>query len=98
MKKIGAMLLLGLSGLLFASFSSHETAHPAAKDDPMKGSYRFERDGWVFVHLEGSPDQLGYQHGRLLAKETEDLLRVIKPFLLHETRKDWDFYRKASQR
>jgi len=97
MKKIGAMLLLGLSVLLFASFRSHEAAHPSAKDDPMKGSYRFERDGWIFVHLEGAPEQVGYQHGKLLAKETEDLLRVLKPFLLHETRKDWNFYRKASQ-
>jgi hypothetical protein len=97
MKKIGAMLLLGLSVLLFASFRSHEAAHPPAKDDPMKGSYRFERDGWIFVHLEGAPEQVGYQHGKLLAKETEDLLRVLKPFLLHETRKDWNFYRKASQ-
>jgi len=97
MKKIGAMLLLGLSGLLLVSFGKHEAAQPTAKDDPMKGSYRFERDGWIFVHLEGSPDQLGYQHGKLLAKETDDLLRVLKPFLLHETRKDWNFYRKASQ-
>jgi len=97
MKKIGAMLLLGLSVLWFASFRSHEAAHPSAKDDPMKGSYRFERDGWIFVHLEGAPEQVGYQHGKLLAKETEDLLRVLKPFLLHETRKDWNFYRKASQ-
>jgi len=68
-----------------------------SEDDRMKGSYRFERNGWIYVHLEGSPEQIGYQHGRLLAKETEDLLRVIKPFLHHETKRDWDFYRKASQ-
>ena len=97
MKKIGATLLLGLSALLSAGFSSRESHHPSIKDNPMKGSYRFERDGWIFVHLEGSPDQIGYQHGKLLAKETEDLLRVLKPFLLHETKKDWSFYRKASQ-
>ena len=97
MKKSGATLLLGLSALLSAGFSSHESHHPSIKDNPMKGSYRFERDGWIFVHLEGSPDQIGYQHGKLLAKETEDLLRVLKPFLLHETKKDWSFYRKASQ-
>ncbi|HEV8186833.1 MAG TPA: C45 family peptidase [Pyrinomonadaceae bacterium] len=97
MKKIGAMLLLGLAVLLFASFRSHEATRPSVQDDPMKGSYRFDRDGWIFVHLEGAPEQVGYQHGKLLAKETEDLLRVLKPFLLHETKKDWNFYRKASQ-
>ena len=68
-----------------------------SEDDRMKGSYRFDRNGWVYVHLEGSPEQIGYQHGKLLAKETEDLLRVVKPFLHHETKHDWEFYRKASQ-
>jgi len=97
MNKICATLLFALSALLFSGFSSYESNPASAKDDPMKGSYRFERDGWIFIHLEGSPDQIGYQHGKLLAKETEDLLRVLKPFLLHETKKDWNFYRKASQ-
>ena len=68
-----------------------------SEDDRLKGSYRFERNGWIYVHLAGSPEQLGYQHGKLLAKETEDLLRVTKLFLEHETRRKWDFYRKASQ-
>src|ERR1041385_5228322 len=97
MKRFRATLLFGLSALLSAGFSGHEASHPGIKDDPMKGSYRFERDGWIFVHLEGSSEQIGYQHGKLLAKETQDLLRVLKPFLLHETKKDWNFYRKASQ-
>ena len=88
MNKICATLLFALSALLFSGFSSYESNPASAKDDPMKGSYRFERDGWIFIHLEGSPDQIGYQHGKLLAKETEDLLRVLKPFLLHETKKD----------
>src|SRR6266576_5920371 len=68
-----------------------------AEDDRLKGSYRFERNGWIYVHLEGSPDKIGYQHGSLLAQETQDLLRVLKPFLQHETKHDWNFYRQASQ-
>ena len=31
------------------------------------GEYRFEHDGWIYVHLEGSPEQIGFQHGSLLA-------------------------------
>jgi hypothetical protein len=68
-----------------------------SEDDRLKGSYRFDKNGWIYVHLEGSPEQIGYQHGKLLAKEIEDLLRVTKPFLQHETKRDWNFYRKASQ-
>ncbi len=69
-----------------------------AGDDLLRGSYRFENNGWIFVHLEGSPDRLGYQHGYLLAAEIDDLLRVVKPFLKHTTKRDWDFYREAGER
>ncbi|HYK91411.1 MAG TPA: C45 family peptidase [Acidobacteriota bacterium] len=67
-------------------------------EDPLKGSYRFENNGWIYVHLEGSPDRLGYQHGYLLAPEIDDLLRVLKPFLKNTTRRDWTFYREAGER
>jgi len=72
------------------------TAEQAAADKAA-GSYRFERNGWIFVHLEGSPSQVGYQHGYRLAPEIEDLLRVTKPFLLETTRKDWAFYRGVAE-
>src|ERR1043166_9900240 len=89
--------VLIMAALSFTVLTRAQWKPTISEDDRMKGSYRFDRNGWIFVHLEGSPDQIGYQHGKLLAKETEDLLRVLKPFLLHETKKDWSFYRKASQ-
>src|SRR6266581_9179222 len=67
-------------------------------DDQLQGSYRFERNGWIYVHLEGPPERIGYQHGYLLAAEIDDLLRVLKPFLQHETKRDWNFYRDAAEK
>jgi len=67
-------------------------------DDLLKGSYRFENNGWIYVHLEGTPDRLGYQHGYLLSAEIDDLLRILKPFLKRTTKRDWEFYRAAAQR
>jgi hypothetical protein len=67
-------------------------------EDLLKGSYRFEKNGWISVHLEGPPDRLGYQHGYLLAPEIEDLMRVLKPYLEHSTRRNWEFYRDAGRR
>src|SRR5438093_3026016 len=87
---------LGLSLLFVQQFSSQLTK-AGVQDPQLKGSYRFERNGWIYVHLEGSPDRVGYQHGYLLAPEIEDLLRVSRPFLEHETKRDWNFYRKASK-
>jgi len=64
----------------------------------LQGSYRFERDGWIYVHLEGPPERIGYQHGSLLANEIADFLRVIKPYLEKSSKRDWNFYRQASEK
>src|SRR5438309_5551202 len=97
--KLRLPLMLGLiiATLSISAFCFAQWKPGVSEDDRLKGSYRFEQNGWIYVHLEGSPEQIGYQHGKLLAKEMEDLLRVTKPFLQHETKRDWNFYRKASQ-
>ncbi len=94
--KRGLALLLALGALAACQRPSPERAAAAA--DPLQGGYRFEQNGWIFVHLEGSPQRLGFQHGALLAPEIADLLRVIKPFLVQTTKRDWAFYREAGRR
>jgi len=95
--KLLSTLTLGVALLSLSAFRFVQWKPTLSEDDRLKGSYKFERNGWIYVHLQGSPEQIGYQHGKLLAKEIEDLLRVVKPFLQHESKRDWDFYRKASQ-
>ncbi|HWB93310.1 MAG TPA: hypothetical protein VG605_15720, partial [Puia sp.] len=56
---------------------------------------RSEKNGWIYVHLEGSPKDIGYQHGFLLAGEIDDLIKSFKVSLPHLSGKDWSFYRDA---
>jgi hypothetical protein len=70
---------------------------PAASDARMKKAYRFERDEWIYVHLEGSPADIGYQHGTLLADEIKGALDAMKVRTLRDTKRDWNFYRKTAQ-
>ena len=70
---------------------------PGAPDPRLAASYRFDRNGWIFVHLEGPPATLGFQHGYLLAKETGDLLRVFRLFAEHQTKREWAFFRRAAE-
>jgi hypothetical protein len=63
----------------------------------LKNAYRFERDHWIYVHLEGTPKQIGFQHGWLLAPEIADALAAIKLVETHDTRRDWRFFRKTAQ-
>ncbi len=57
-----------------------------------------EKAGWVFVKLEGSPSQIGYQYGSKLAPQIDDAIRMEKLYLKHNTNQEWAFYREASQR
>ncbi len=36
--------------------------------------YRYNIQGWIYLHIEGDPYERGYQHGYLLANEIVDML------------------------
>ena len=69
----------------------------AGLEQRLRNSFRRpERNGWVYVHLEGSPAEIGFQHGYLLAPEIEDMIRVEQLTLTHDSGKKWAFYRDAA--
>ena len=93
---LGALLSTALC--FGAGISAVGADNSAVDSSRMAGSYRLERDGWIYIHLEGTPDQIGYQHGSLLASEIADFLRVIKPYLEKSSKRDWNFYRDAAEK
>ena len=78
-------------------FAAPQTGCAQVDDARLKPAYRFERGGWVYVHLEGSPADIGYQHGYLLAPEIEDGLKAVQFKDVHRTKRDWNFYRATAQ-
>jgi hypothetical protein len=70
---------------------------PAA-DNRLQGSFRRPAvSGWTFVHVQGTPSQIGYQHGYLLAPEIADLEDALQLELTHDNGKDWNFFRDAAK-
>lgn len=70
----------------------------SAKNPEKSGAgYRFERGGWTYVHLEGTPAEIGFQHGSLLAAEIADMVGVIRLESEHATKHDWQFFRNAGR-
>ena len=39
---------------------------------------RHEKNGWIYVHIEGAAMERGFQHGYLLANEIKEGLRIKK--------------------
>ncbi|HTS37969.1 MAG TPA: C45 family peptidase [Candidatus Solibacter sp.] len=66
-------------------------------DTRLQKAYRFQRGGWTYVHLEGSPADIGYQHGYLLSAEIQDALEAIKLFDTHQSQHDWEFFRTIAR-
>jgi hypothetical protein len=81
--------VLVLSILLFSCKKPHDRLANASRED---------KNGWIYVHLEGSPADIGYQHGYLVAKEIDTLIKVMQFYLPKTTDKNWAFYRAAAGR
>ena len=50
---------------------------------------RFERAGWIYLHIEGEPRERGFQHGYLLAKEIASGLRATRVQWEHQSAMEW---------
>lgn len=93
-------LVLVVSLTVLATFSLAMTpdAQTSGNDPRLrKASRQPARNGWTFVHLEGTPAEIGYQNGYLLAPEIEDLKGTVELEATHPTHKDWNFFRDAAR-
>ncbi|MCX6570521.1 MAG: C45 family autoproteolytic acyltransferase/hydrolase [Candidatus Aminicenantes bacterium] len=87
-KKIVSLLLIGMvsAGVLLAADLTKEEQSWVAK------ASRAEKNGWVYLHIEGKPLARGFQHGYLLAKEIAESLRVEKHMTWWNTGKEWPYF------
>jgi hypothetical protein len=84
-----------LAAILVFSFS---LAYADSTPKELNGAYRSpKKNGWTYVHLQGSPHEIGFQNGYLLASEIQDLLQVVKLEQKHDSGKEWPFFRDAAQ-
>src|SRR5487761_1446005 len=93
---LAVLVVISFSLLLQGARVSAARMTPAPTDARLAGAYRFTRGGWTYVHLQGSPDQIGFQHGYLLAPEIADAFAAVKLDDTHNTKKDWGFFRHAA--
>jgi hypothetical protein len=84
------LLLLLFTCILFSCNNK------VAKDRLAKASSEY-KNGWFYVHLEGSSTDIGYQHGYLLSAQIDTAIQAASYYLAHETKHEWDFYRAAAK-
>jgi hypothetical protein len=90
--------LLMISCMLLACTSRSPRTVSLTKDQMLAKASRSEKNGWIQIHLEGSPEVIGFQHGYLLAEEIVDLRGAMEVRNKQMTSRDWNFYRDESYR
>lgn len=75
---------------------------PASTGDQEKTwltkAYRYDENGWIFLHTEGAPFERGFQRGYLTAQEIDEFLRTLAYTGEFQTAHDLDFFVQASSR
>ena len=61
-------------------------------------AYRFERHGWIYLHIEGGPRERGFQHGWLLAPEIGAALAMTNEKTIFATGDNFNFFVEAAER
>ena len=95
-RRFAVLFALLLITIVFAI--SHASSRAAKAPSELQGAFRLpEKNGWTYVHLQGTPHEIGFQNGYLLAPEIDDMLKVVMLETKHEYKKDWSFFRDAAQ-
>jgi len=87
------LLLLGISHSL-------ATAQNLTSQEQqwLNHAYRYEKNGWTFLHIEGEPFERGFQRGYLIADEIEASFKTLAFLTEFETAKKIDFFVNAAAR
>jgi hypothetical protein len=93
MKLKTLLFLLLAAGALFYGCKTK-----APTDSRLGSATRTDKNGWIYISLAGSPSDIGYQSGYLVAREIDTMIRLLKYYLPGNSGKDWAFYRGAAQR
>jgi len=74
-----------------------KAAPQASEQAALKNAYRFDKGGWIYVHIEGAPHDLGYQHGYLLAPEIDKAFQAVRYHDTKRTKREWSFFHDTAK-
>ena len=76
------------SNLLYTQTINHLTGEQKSW---LSKANRHEKNGWIYLHIEGKPEERGFQHGYLLAKEIKEAIRVLSVEWKYYSAMEWSW-------
>jgi hypothetical protein len=92
MKKIVSILLLSV--FIFSTEVLSQSIDQLTNEQKtwISKANRHEKNGWIYLHIEGSPEERGFQHGYLLSKEIKEAIRILSEVWKYKTAMKWSWY------
>lgn len=72
--------------------------YPGETKPEIGKGHRFDRNGWIYIHIEGDPHERGYQHGYLIAPELQEILRSLEYLTYRNSGMQWEFFVDAAEK
>jgi hypothetical protein len=57
----------------------------------LEKSNRHEKNGWIYLHIEGTPEERGFQYGYLLGKDIKDAIDATNKEWNYQTAMEWSW-------
>jgi hypothetical protein len=94
------VILVLFAAFTCALFVQAQTGNQLTNDQStwLTKANRHEKNGWIYLHIEGGPEERGFQHGYLLAPEIKDALRVMNEVWHYQTALDWQWMVQESDK
>src|SRR5674536_68685 len=91
MKKKLVLLLLAV--LIYSSLAHSQNNFQLTNEQRswLSKANRHEKNGWTYLHIEGKPEERGFQHGYLLSKEIKEALRMMNVVWQYQTAMEWQW-------
>jgi hypothetical protein len=98
MKKHLIILLLAVFVYDFTAYCQAGNQLTNEQKTWLSKANRHEKSGWIYLHIEGIPEERGFQHGYLLAAEIKEALRDMSEVWHYQTALDWQWLVERSAR
>lgn len=83
---VGLILILAFA--LSPAAQTGQTLTPEQQEWVAKAN-RHDKDGWIYLHIEGPAPERGFQHGYLLAKEIREAIHQLAVSWKYESAMEW---------
>lgn len=64
------------------------------RNETIKNGFSYEKNGWKYININGSPRERGYAYGYLCAKEFKEIQEMLNWYMFESYGYDWNYFIK----